>query len=324
MVEGVVAVPVQTVDDVHRSLSHNLVALPHGLRAVLVDHRHGVVVGRAVAHGPAAVLVLDGECGVEVVHGIEHRSRATAVVKVGHGHAHVLTIHGVETDREVDALLQHLRAHERAHVHAVHVCAFHDTLTVHVVHRSHVLGLVVSAVDAHVVVVAHAGAQHFVLPVGAAALVVGIVDAVGTHVVANVVGRCHIEGLCNIIESHVAVVAHVGALVLAALGGDDDHAVGSLRTVDGRCRSIAQHVDRLNVVGGYHRDVNAGNAVDDVVRLHSGTLTQRRGATQADAGRAVGVARTGHDQTGHLALQHGGGIREHTLVQVFSLHGSNR
>ena len=322
--ERVVGIPVEAIDDVQGSLTDELVTLPHGLREVLVDHRQGVVVSRSVARSPTAVSILDGVRGVEVVHSIQNRCRTTTVGEIGHGHTHVFAVHGVDAYRHVEVVLQYLRAEERANVQAVHVGSINDTLTVHVVDTGHILGLGIATVNGNVVVVRDTGAQNLILPVGVATLVVGIVDAVLRHVVADVAGRSHIERLGNLIESHISVVAHVGTAFVTALGGDDNHAVGSLRTVDSRCRSIAQHVDRLNVVRCYHRDVDSGNTVDDVVRLHGSALTQRRCTTQRDGRSAVGVARTCHDQTGHLALQHGGGVSEHTTVEVLGLHRSDR
>ena len=203
--------------------------------------------------------------------------------------------------------------------------ALDDALTVHVVGAGHILGLASTAVDAHVVVVRDTGAQHFVLPVGVAALVVGVArDVVVPQEATDVVGRSHVERLSHLVDGHIAVVAHVGAAFQSALGGDDDHTVGSLRTIDGRSRSVAQHVDGLNIIGSHHRDVYAGNTVDDVVGLHGSTFTQRRDTAQGDAGRTVGVAVGGDAQTGHLALQHRGGICKHTLVEVLGLHGGDR
>ena len=270
VVEGVVGIPVESLNNLQGSLGDDLVTLPGGLRGILVDERHGVVVGRAFAHHPSAVGILYAVCGIEVVHGVEHRCAGVA-----HRHAYVLAIHGIQAYRQVETVLQHLGRYQRAQVQAVHVRALDDALTVHIVERSHILGLGRAAGDRQVVVMADTRAEHLVLPVGIAVLVVGIVDIVAADVAADIVGRGHVEGLGNLVEGHVAVVAHVGALGLAAaLGGDDDHTVGGLRAVDGRGRGVAEHVNRLDVIGGHHRDVHAGNTVDDIVGLHGSALTQ--------------------------------------------------
>ena len=69
----VVGVPVQALDDFQRCLGDVLDALPLVLVVVLVDHRQGVVVGRAdVRLIPAAVGIAHGVGGRVVVHGVEH------------------------------------------------------------------------------------------------------------------------------------------------------------------------------------------------------------------------------------------------------------
>ena len=116
-------------------------------------------------------------------------------------------------------------------------------------------------------VMADGGAQHLVLPVGIAMVVVGIVETVGLHVVADVIGSGDIELFGDVVESHITVVADIGALGLStALGSDDDHTIGSLRTVDSGGCGIAEHVDALDIVGSHHGDVDTGNAIDDIVR----------------------------------------------------------
>ena len=116
-------------------------------------------------------------------------------------------------------------------------------------------------------VVADSRAEHFVLPVGVTTIVIAVVQVVLPHIAADIVGCGDIEFLGNHVECHVAVVTDVGALGLAAtLGGDDDHTVGSLRTVDGGSGCVAEHVDALDVIGSHHRDVHTGDTVDDVVR----------------------------------------------------------
>ena len=45
---------------------------------------------------------------------------------------------------------------------------------------------------------------------------------------------------------------------LGFLRGDDNHAIGGLRAVDGRCRGILQHGDGLDVIGVEPRDGVAG------------------------------------------------------------------
>ena len=60
----------------------------------------------------------------------------------------------------------------------------------------------------------------------------------------------------------IGVEVHACRARLASLGGDDNHAVGTCRTIDGGGRSILQHVYALYVVG-VDLVVAAWKAVDD-------------------------------------------------------------
>ena len=327
----VVGIPNQSVYDLQRSLGDILNTSPFALVAVFVYHRQGVVVvrtdGRVI---PRTVAVADRVGGRIVVHGVEHTLARVGACEdfvalidtsaIVHGHALELTLHGVQTDRNLQTVFQDAGGEQRACIHTVHASSFHHTLTVHIVDRTHVLRLLVAAGDAHVMVVRETGAQHFVLPVGVAAAVLFVTDEAAG---AQLAGRSHVECLQDVVKCDVCVIGDVGLAFLSALRGDDDHTVGSLRTVDGCCRGVAEHVDRLDVVGCHHRDVHTGNAVDDIVGLHGLTLAERRGTAQCDARCARGVATGGDRQTSHLTLQHRSGIVEDTLVEVFGLHGGD-
>ena len=102
-------------------------------------------------------------------------------------------------------------------------------------------------------VVADTSAEHFLLPIGVATLVVSVVDIVLRYIVTDIVGRSHIEGLRDFVECNIAIVADIRTLGLAAaLGGDDDNTIGCLRTVDSGSGSIAEHIDRLDIIGSHH------------------------------------------------------------------------
>ena len=118
-------------------------------------------------------------------------------------------------------------------------------------------------------------------------------------------------------EIGVEIDAHLSGR--APLGGDDDHAIGSGRTVDGRGRSVFQHIHALNVVG-IHFVVVARKSVNDeqrgVIAIDgAGTAEEHfHAATQL-------TARLGDVEAGHLALQ-----RLHHIVggrdgDIFRLHG---
>ena len=280
-VVGIVGIPVQSVDDVQRSLGDILYALPLVTVVVLVDHRQGVVVG-IDAHGglkPCSVGIANGVGGREVVHGVEHALAALGTIAAAHRHAVEASLHGIQTDGDVQMVFQYAGGKQCAGVDTVHAGSLDHTLAVHIVDRTHVLRGLVATTDADIMVMGNTRTQHLVLPVG---ITSAILHGCDEAAVAQLGSRSHVEGLHHAVESHVSVVAHVSAAFLSALGGDDDDAVGCLRTVDGGCRGIAQHVDRLNIVGSYHRDVYSGDTVDDVVGLHGLSLAQRRGTAESD------------------------------------------
>ena len=171
-------------------------------------------------------------------------------------------------------------------------------------------------------VMADTRAEHFLLPVNVGTTVLQR-DAIVLCILAQLAGSSHIVGLEDVVECSITIIGHVGSLFTTVFGGDDDHTISSLRTIDGCCSSITEHIDAFDIVGRNHRNVDAGNAVNNIVRLHSGTRTQRRSTTQRDGGSAVRVGCRRNNQSGNLTLQHLTGIGEDTLVQVFGLHGGN-
>ena len=105
----------------------------------------------------------------------------------------------------------------------------------------------------------------------------------------------------------------------AFLRCDNDHAVGCFRTVNGCCRSIAQHIDALNVVGRDEREVDTRHAVYNIIRLHGFAGAQGRRTSKRDRRFTVGIGSRGDHEPGHLALQHLAGRGDDTEVEVFLL-----
>ena len=167
--------------------------------------------------------------------------------------------------------------------------------------------------------------KHFFLPVGVAAAIVHIVEVVLLDIVADVLSRCHVEGVEGCVESHISRVSHIDTLLilLALLGCDDDHTIGSLRTVDGSCCCVAEHVDRLDIVWCNHRDVNAWDTINHIVWRHCSTATERRSTTESHAWTAVRVACCGYYETCYLTLKHRTSIGEYALVEVLCLDCSD-
>ena len=174
-------------------------------------------------------------------------------------------------------------------------------------------------------------------------LVVAEIVGVGRHVVrvfqrcqlilplGVVVGREHVHGLGHLLPAVVGVVAHVHLAGLAALGRDEDYAVGASRTVDGGRRCVLEHGDVLDVGGRYVADALNGEAVHDEQRVVA--LRDRAAAAHAYLHVGVGRALGGGDvNAGHLTSQrlrhrrHGhcrqrlAADRSHGTSQVLAAH----
>ena len=196
------------------------------------------------------------------------------------------------------------------------------------------------------------GAEDGVLPVGALAqyrrvLIFGggvhQVELLG-HVdaILRELAQIHqVERGALVLPAYGARVFKVGLALLAALGGDEHHAVGRARTVDGRGRSVLENLHRFDVVGrqiGEGREradlavahvqaVGQGrrgrlnrHAVDDVERL--GVLGVERGrAANLHLHAGTGLTRVGHHlHAGSLALQGLVDARAHKVLDVFGRH----
>ena len=99
------------------------------------------------------------------------------------------------------------------------------------------------------------------------------------------------------------------------LGGDEHHAVGCARTVDGGRSCVLEHRDRLDVVGVEHRGV-ALDAVDQ--HQSRSARADRRLAADVVRRRAVGLAVGQRNiEVGHGALQHLRDVGHGTVLQKF-------
>ena len=242
---------------------------------------------------------------------------------------------------------------------------FERTLLIGVAHRRAIGHAVVDIADqADVVVVRNGGAENQILPVGILIaehrlhLVAGRrpcgVDLI--DVVAELAGR-HDGQLVGIgLYAHAAAVRYTGRIAVPLLGGNEDDAVRSTRTVDGRRRSVLEHGERFDVVGvdrlqriphtlaavyrnGHsvdhdqrvvrriersrtaHADrrTRTGTAVarDDV---HAGDLALEH-VLRGDYGAAVellGLDR--HDRTGHVVLFDRAVTDHHHVVDTHGIH----
>ena len=193
-----------------------------------------------------------------------------------------------------------------------------------------VIGRVFIAVgDRELVVLVDARRVGFVEPVGP----VGQIGrkprhgAVLLHQVAVLPGIEHVVALGHLRNADEGRERNLGAPFPAALlGGDEHHAVGGARTVDGGRRGVLQHLHRLDFVG---REVSDGvvsfahgNAVDHIERV----VARRDGRSAADAdhhalsGRAVGLNDL---HAGGFALKGARGRGDRAAGQVVGLDDRN-
>ena len=146
-----------------------------------------------------------------------------------------------------------------------------------VTHREVIIDLVGSAADVHLMV-DNTGVvvEHFVLPVGALAVLIRIgidrslscVDKTFVHHHSILGGVEHIAVLPWVLPAVREVVVDVYSTLLAALGGDEDDTVGSTCTVDGARGSILQYLNALDVAGVQIVDAALdGHTINDVERV---------------------------------------------------------
>ena len=198
-----------------------------------------------------------------------------------------------------------------------------------------------AAAEVHVVVLANAGFEHFLEPVGVGVVHETILARCGveavtagqrcvgvgaglTQILAVLVGIHHVVGVAGYpVYAEVAFVVDLQGLVfLTVLGGDDDHTVSGTRTVDGTCRCVFEHLNGFNVVrrevadGGSH-----GHTVDNVER--SGAA-ERTDTTNAHRGVGTGLTVGGDLHTRHLTFEHGGDVGVGNAFQLLGVHNRYR
>ena len=147
-------------------------------------------------------------------------------------------------------VLEHPRLCHGTSAEGLVVRIAYDALSVNVVEADVIVRSVVASAHRKVVAVRDASTLHLLLPVSIGSLVAGQREVVGFGVVSEVVGSSQLYVLSHIVYSHISVVADMCRAALAFLRGDDNHAVGCLRSVDGCGCGVAQHVNALNVVSG--------------------------------------------------------------------------
>src|SRR5690554_1428236 len=141
-----------------------------------------------------------------------------------------------------------------------------------------------AAVDAHIMLLRdHIGAKHIVLPIDGLHVAIQIQILINPEATLKVfnavftVEGCqlvithhvlirieYVHALRKILYLHVTVVSHLGFPALGTFGGNHNHPVGSLRTVNSCRRSVLQNINRFDVAGGHIVDAAYRKTIHDV------------------------------------------------------------
>ena len=146
----------------------------------------------------------------------------------------------------------------------------------------------------------------------------------GHIVIGSVLARAHaVHQSRGIGETIIAVVRNTGLSVLTTLRSDEDHTVGSLRTVDGGRCGVLQYGDTLNILRVERVDIAGLHTIHEDI---GAGVVERTHTTHADA-TAVHTGSTGcsrHGDTGHEALQTGGYVVDGSVVERLAVDLGHR
>ena len=130
------------------------------------------------------------------------------------------------------------------------VVAGHDTVVARVVERHVEVALVVAVLEVDAVLLHQGVLKQGVAPVGVRAVPEGgVVEAQSLVIVDVLLGVHHLRLAAHALDGPLSAVRDLALSGLAALGGDHDHAVAGLCTVDGGRSCILQHLHALYVIG---------------------------------------------------------------------------
>ena len=151
-------------------------------------------------------------------------------------------------------VFQNLRTYQRAEIDTVHIGTLDDTLTIVIIQGSHIGSLLAATIDGKVVVMADTCTKYLLLPIGRSSIVISIIQFVCLYIAPNIIGRSHIQSLGNMVETYITRVGYVHTLliVLAFLGGNHNHTIGSLGTIDSCSRGITEDINALDIVRSHH------------------------------------------------------------------------
>ena len=232
----------------------------------------------------------------------------------------------------------------------------HDTVLVIVVVAQQESGLVIASGDADIVRLGERRvSEHEILPVYGlparifvvyagicAGVEIGVRERAAEHVgpfgdlaariehrelilvLHIVLDSEHGQLLAQALELAVDIVGHRSLAGLAGLGGDQDHSVGALRTVDRGRGRILEHVDALDVIDIHHAQrVLHREAVDYIERRSR--LGDGVAATDVHIDLRTRRTALGHDaDSGRLARKSLGGGGDGNLGELVSGNGYRR
>ena len=262
-----------------------------GFEASVVVDQRGVsaqIAQSAVAQ--SAVVAVYGQCGVV---------DECCVDGAGVGFV-VYYIAALGVEGNLQLAVEELGGEVEAHGGTLHARGLQDTVVVCIGNIEAVGKPTGCATYAQVVVMREGCAQDFTLPVGGgiAHQVYSILRGVLVYQLAELVAGGHVPSTASRIEVEVGAEIDLRLAGLAFFCGDDNHTIGGTATVDGRCGSVLEDGEALDVLGSYHRQ--GAQRTIGVVHRHSVDYNQRviggierSAATYADAGAGSGVTAVG-------------------------------
>ena len=135
---------------------------------------------------------------------------------------------------------------------------------------------------------------------------------------AELVGRENFNTWLLEVQRDIAVVGYVGNTsgTRAFLGSDQNHAIGTTRSIDGGTAGILQYGNRLHILRSDVTQVAAGNTVNHYQWPVAGR--QRTSTTHLDVahGVGVGISRCSHVKASHLTGYQRHGVRGGSLVEL--------
>ena len=262
---------------IERTASAAVVAVHHhvAVRVAVIDIPVGTY--RRVVVAVGIIYGYDGRC--------RERTAQIVVVDVARVHATAVLVHKTDVLADGNQAVEHLVLRVGTQVIPLiirYVGTANKTVLPCIASRDRISGDLAATGKCQAVACGQGTVVYsLVYPVGVVHVAVGITDGAerspvyGRHarVEASLVHDLHVLGRVEHVElagkclpANISVVGNLAGTFFSALGGNENHTVGSLRTVDGSRGCILQHVDALDIGRVEGGDVT-GHTVDKVERL---------------------------------------------------------